>query len=521
MTKYLSRRVLFLLDFTQSNATIKMVMYFMMYKLIIVDDERKTLDILKRCIDWEKYGFELAELFFEADSAYNYICTNSVDIVICDIYMPSTSGLELLKKISNHAKPPMFIVLSAFREFEYAQEALRLGAFDYITKPITEEKFSVALSRAKNSLDKIILQPERNLSAKHMLVESLLSKTISDKNAIANMISNSDLIIEDMCCPAILIRASVADYQKYYTDNPQIYTPQQFQNSIYNLFEMIHPNIVIYNYSYNFIYFAIISPYKNYNEFIGFIKEKIGEIFNTLIEILNTEFVFDIYNMMADIFDVSQQLIELTPSITSQITECMLEKKYYELNDIFDSFVKKKKKSLDSYRFLYFCFLVILDTKLGLPFERFNPREMFLCKDTQEIYKSITGLIDLCTIKNTDSEAKDTSVIVVDAKEFIETHFKENINMTIIAKKVHVSVSYLSRLFKQESGQSIVHYIKDVRLKHAKKLLLTTDDSVESIAFASGYRSRNLFNSDFKEKYGQSPRNFKNNMAKEMEKFET
>ena len=68
-------------------------MYFMMYKLIIVDDERKTLDILKRCIDWEKYGFELAELFFEADSAYNYICTNSVDIVICDIYMPSTSGL--------------------------------------------------------------------------------------------------------------------------------------------------------------------------------------------------------------------------------------------------------------------------------------------------------------------------------------------------------------------------------------------------------------------------------------------
>lgn len=492
-----------------------------MYKLIIVDDEQKTVNMLSHSIDWQSYGFTVSKTFCDAASAYDYVVSDTVDLVICDIYMPVMSGIDFLKQLSELANPPLFIVLSAFREFEYAQEALRHGAFDYITKPVTEEKFSVALSRAKATLDKSGAQPERNLSVKHMLVERVLSKTLYDQSTIKSMLAKSDLQLSAAQAPAVIIRASVADFQKYCEDNAEIYSPQQFQNSIYNLFEMVHPNVVVYNYSYNFIYFAVIAPSCNYGEFITLIKEKLDEISNTALEILNTEFVFDVYNIMADVFGLCGDTLELTANSTAAIADAIINKKHSSLNELCFSFIKKHSNSPEVNRFMYFVLLLLLDTKLGISFEIFNTQNELSCNNTEKLSRSITKLIDLCVIKSSDAEVKESSHIVEKAQKFIQDNFKENIKMTIIAKEVHVSVSYLSRLFKQETGQSIVHYIKNIRLKYAKELLLTTEDSIESIAFNSGYRSRNLFNSDFKEKYGHSPRSFKNNMTKEMEKFET
>lgn len=489
-----------------------------MYKLIIVDDELKTLELMSRSINWEEYGFTVVKTFGSAQGAYDYVSQNPVDLIICDIYMPSISGIEFLKMLPNHDSAPLFIVLSAFREFEYAQEALRHGAFDFITKPVTEEKFSIALSRAKAVLDKSNTQSERNLSIKHMLIEGVIGKTLKDKSLIESMITKSDLIINNLSTPAVIIRASMADFQKYCADNSQIYSPQQFQNSIYNLIEMAHPNVVVYNYSYNFIYFAVVSPCKSYDEFIGFIKEKLDEISNTALEILNTEFVFDIYNVMDDIFE--EQRIELTAEITTAVTDAIVQKSHSRLTDLCDRIVRNYGSSLGVNKFVYFVLLLLTDTKLGIAFERFNAQNEFSNPDIDRLRESITRLIDLCSIKSSDTEVKESSHIAQKAQKFIQENFRENIKMTIIAKEVHVSVSYLSRLFKQETGESIVHYIKNTRLKYAKELLLTTDDSVEAIAFNSGYRSRNLFNSDFKEKYGQSPRSFKNAITKEMKKFE-
>lgn len=321
-----------------------------MYKLIIVDDELKTLELMSRSINWEEYGFTVVKTFGSAQGAYDYVSQNPVDLIICDIYMPSISGIEFLKMLPNHDSAPLFIVLSAFREFEYAQEALRHGAFDFITKPVTEEKFSIALSRAKAVLDKSNTQSERNLSIKHMLIEGVIGKTLKDKSLIESMITKSDLIINNLSTPAVIIRASMADFQKYCADNSQIYSPQQFQNSIYNLIEMAHPNVVVYNYSYNFIYFAVVSPCKSYDEFIGFIKEKLDEISNTALEILNTEFVFDIYNVMDDIFE--EQRIELTAEITTAVTDAIVQKSHSRLTDLCDRIVRNYGSSLGVNKFV-------------------------------------------------------------------------------------------------------------------------------------------------------------------------
>ena len=77
------------------------------------------------------------------------------------------------------------------------------------------------------------------------------------------------------------------------------------------------------------------------------------------------------------------------------------------------------------------------------------------------------------------------------------------------AEEIHVNPSYLSSLFTKELGRSFVSYLTDVRLKKAVRLLEDTDDSIQEIAFACGFREPNYFSRIFRKKYGLSPREYR------------
>lgn len=92
---------------------------------------------------------------------------------------------------------------------------------------------------------------------------------------------------------------------------------------------------------------------------------------------------------------------------------------------------------------------------------------------------------------------------------FLEENYSEDIDVMDVSNSVHMSYSYLSRLFKKRTGETISEYLNKIRLKKAQKLLLCTSESMGRIAAATGFNSEQYFCNNFKKYCGITPREYR------------
>lgn len=176
-------------------------------KLLIVDDEPIVREGLKNNIDWEEMNLKVIGCAADGRSALELFAIEHADIVLTDIRMPFMDGLEMTKEVKKLDPLAVVILLSAYDDFKYAQQAIRLGAFDYILKPIDIDvlKSTVSLAVDKRiellNKKKEILPPlnEKDLKffkAEHykypMKLEDELSKAIKrgDSALALNIFNN-------------------------------------------------------------------------------------------------------------------------------------------------------------------------------------------------------------------------------------------------------------------------------------------------------------------------------------------
>ena len=106
-----------------------------MIKVIVVDDERFVRMGIVGETDWGSLGCEVVGEAENGLDALELVHEKNPDLMICDIRMPKMNGLEMLKKLREEKNPVQVIFLTAYSEFSYAREALKLYAFDYMLKP--------------------------------------------------------------------------------------------------------------------------------------------------------------------------------------------------------------------------------------------------------------------------------------------------------------------------------------------------------------------------------------------------
>lgn len=124
----------------------------MPYKVVLVDDEPWALVYLKKIFKWESMGFEVIAETCNSVDALDIIIEKSPDVVLTDIRMPKISGIELMKEARARGNQSIFIIVSGFAEFSYAQEAIKLGAFEYCLKPLSSQKADELLNRLTETL---------------------------------------------------------------------------------------------------------------------------------------------------------------------------------------------------------------------------------------------------------------------------------------------------------------------------------------------------------------------------------
>jgi len=122
--------------------------------ILIVDDEPRTRQGLKKTLDTWANGQYQINIASNGEEAIEQMKQHKVHILITDIRMPEITGLQLLKIAKEQNISPVIIVISAYSEFEYAQEALRLGVINYLLKPISKKALIEAVEEAVQTVEK-------------------------------------------------------------------------------------------------------------------------------------------------------------------------------------------------------------------------------------------------------------------------------------------------------------------------------------------------------------------------------
>ncbi len=123
-----------------------------MYKILIVDDEFEIRNGLRHYFPWSSLNFEIVQTAENGVKALEYINNNPVHVVLCDIKMPEMTGIELARELHLRKSKIKFVLLSSYREFEYAQSAIEYNVRYYLVKPTKYERLVEVFSKLRDEL---------------------------------------------------------------------------------------------------------------------------------------------------------------------------------------------------------------------------------------------------------------------------------------------------------------------------------------------------------------------------------
>jgi DNA-binding NtrC family response regulator len=150
------------------------------FRIAVIDDEPIVCRETKRALSKEHYQ---VETFSDGESALQRIEQTDFDLILCDLRLPGMNGLDVLKSVRTRRPDTEVIIITAYSTVDTAIEAIRAGAFHYVTKPIKMAELKLLVKRA---LDKVLLVREKNA-----LKEALFSQ-----NRPPNFIGNSKAMLE-------------------------------------------------------------------------------------------------------------------------------------------------------------------------------------------------------------------------------------------------------------------------------------------------------------------------------------
>jgi len=136
-----------------------------MYKVVIVDDEEIIANGLKTILPWEKHGCQVVAIAYNGEEGLQAIRQTKPDILFTDIRMPGMDGLSMIAALKSEFPRTQITVLTGFRDFEYAQTAIKLGVSRFLLKPSKMDELHEALSAMVQTLSALPPAPVDTVEA--------------------------------------------------------------------------------------------------------------------------------------------------------------------------------------------------------------------------------------------------------------------------------------------------------------------------------------------------------------------
>ncbi len=144
-------------------------------EVLIIEDDLRIAEIQRRFIE-QIAGFQTVGIAANYIEAKNFIDILQPDLLLLDVYFPDMNGIDLLKETKQQTKQMDVIMITATKEIHKVQEAISIGVFDYIIKPVVFERFKQSLLRFKDYHTKLIELSNDNIHVTQLEVDKLLRK---------------------------------------------------------------------------------------------------------------------------------------------------------------------------------------------------------------------------------------------------------------------------------------------------------------------------------------------------------
>lgn len=535
-----------------------------MYKVMIVDGEAIIRKGLVCFIDWNALDCEVVCEAGNGTEAVEQLAVHEIDIIVTEIPMPGMDGMELSKFVHETFPSIKVIILTAYADFACAQSAVHYQAVDFIVKANASGKIPAAVNKAKYLLMKEkdhaekLLQLEKVINGnKSEIKEKFLKDTVygmmADEFVLLNRGAELDVKLTDYFVVNVEIRDSFEqnEVERSFSDCLHRFT-DSIKQFLTLAFDTYPCSIVVLNKN---SLLAIVSFPANHNRSEG--TRTLLATCNKMLSMAESFMRFSVHigisGMHRDILTLSSAYLESCQAILGsfysenqvsvyiphavhvtqlearpynaahQINECLQEGQYDAAIQRLNHLMEKYRRSKEPIENIKAACLIIGSYCFRL-LEARQPAAAHLTVDEPSIYKqiqeskSIQHLLHIlekliADISDTFSmEDRQHNYIVIATQKYIRENFNKNLTLQIIADHIHVNSSYLSRLFKKETGESLVDTINKYRIERAKKLLKDPGKKVFEVSIAVGIDSPAYFTHVFTKYTGISPKTYKHHL---------
>ena len=269
-----------------------------MYSIILIDDEPFTLEFLSVLVPWQEYGFTLSGKFEDPKEALDFIRENSPDLVISDIRMPDISGIDIAKFCHEFSKDTRVVLISAYRDFEYAKQAIKYSVLDYVEKPVKKKDIIEILKKYRPPIEKgdDNFPSDEEMSASQWLFSDLMCGVITDKAELIRRLEDININPDIANRPCCLFTVHLDNFDSYLKDTWK-HKKEQLYHAVCYIISEIHGGYTFFvvRHSYNNIEVIAISDSaeNNNDEFtlrLEDLKNELKTILGLDCEIISTAF---------------------------------------------------------------------------------------------------------------------------------------------------------------------------------------------------------------------------------------
>lgn len=511
-----------------------------MYKILVADDEDIIRQGIKCLCDYESLGYTIIGEAASGDQAYEQILKLQPDVVLMDIRMPGMTGLEVIEKINKSDFSGKIVIISSFTDFTYAQQAIRLGVQNYLTKPIDEDELVEILTTLKKDLDSDLIVKNTTEHYRHKAHSSIIKDILTGVSDLDN-INLDELHLNASTYQVVL-------YEKYsYDSTDAAYDFSDLlrvTNTDNNSFDavtiengealLLKGDFAIQKFNdfleryererrpqknspldtlfitYGSKVFSLTDIPKSYDEANSLMRRRffcdqeqhtIG--YMDLPSFANTtNIICD--DLLKEYTDLLLNYIQAFNRNMVAETLTSLQSRLYNASDSIESIklfltdlylqIKEQMKHLYPNNDIPFAsnsdIIRLIDSKYFL-------YEIILFFTEQfEVIMSLIG-----------SSTRDS--VLDDILHYIKHNYTKNITLENIAPLFGYNSSYLGKIFNKKVGENFNSYVDHIRIEKSKELLLTDNSKVYAIAEKVGYRSVDYFHIKFKKYVGQSPAEYR------------
>lgn len=535
-----------------------------MLKVLVVDDEKPARDKLTYLIEWEETPFKIIDFAKNGKEALEKYIIYEPDLIITDISMPIMDGLELIKKIKEISVNQRFIILSCHENFNYAKEAMKLGVADYLIKDlVTSDELYSVLEKVRIELENRedkrghTLTNEKNIFPS--IDFSLQYKAIALRSIVFNNLSREQYLdlsgqfqlkLKEDRFSLMLIRL---DNYKHMESS---YTHQDFTMTVSKILMNIESSInnyysgecfydgngqiiVLFNLPYlksNFKYISEVYQIANevkyniqqmgYGDITSAIYHESCQLSNVygayckLLEIIKYSFFVG----SGSILFSNMSIPKIKPNVPELLEENIrfilvytekLDK--HKVTETIKTIYKEDLMGFMQYNYINHVNTQLLNIILeGMKAKHISYEELFGCQhipfdviagfnEVGEVSKWFCGIFEKLIDKSIMEPKPCYSKRIGMAVSYIDKNYLKDISLTTIADHIGVHKVYLSRIFKEETGENVTDYIIQYRIKKAIQMMRLTDLKLYEVAEQAGFKDARQFSIYFKKVIGLTP----------------